>query len=87
MSLSGNTSPVEHCVTGFAMFSADSDVRPSVLEAYPCQETHHQPHFVYLLSSSALWAGQGMATSVGRIQTLMESLMRSYAALTRSAAR
>lgn len=35
----------------------------------------------------ALWGGQGMATSVGRIQTLTESLMKSCAALTRSAAR
>lgn len=69
------------------MFCAGSHVKPSILEACGHQGTHRQSHFVYLLSSSASWGGQGTAISVGRIRTLMESLMRSNAALTKNAAR
>lgn len=65
------------------MVCAGSHVKPSILEACGHQGTH----FVYLLSSSASWGGQGTAMSVGRIRTLMESLMRSNAALTKNAAR
>lgn len=60
MSLPGSISPVEHCVTGFAMFFADSYVRPSVLEAYPWQDS---PPASFCLSAVFQclvgWAGNG----------------------------
>lgn len=87
MLIPDNIFPVEHCVRRFAMLPAGSHAKPSILETYGRQGTCCQPHFVHVLSSSASWGGQGMATCAGRTQTLMESLMRSNAAQTKSAAR
>lgn len=61
VSLSDDISPVERCVPGFAVFSAGSHVKPSVLEALPLPGDSPAAsfHLSALFQCLVGWAGNG----------------------------